>query len=138
MNRKIFVVIVAVIAIFGLGSCLTNRKAADIHNSKNSLDWAGVYKGTIPAADGPGINVRMKLNKNNSYELTYEYIDRPDNSFTFKGSFKWDKTGNIINIEIADAPSYYQVAEKKLIQLDMKGNVISGNLAANYVLNKES
>ena len=63
MNRKVLMLIAA-LAIFGLGSCL----------SKNSLDWAGVYTGTIPAADVEGINVRMKLNKDNTFELTYEYI----------------------------------------------------------------
>jgi len=138
MNRKVFVIsIVAAIAIFGLGSCLTNRKAADIHNSKDSLDWTGVYKGTIPAASSPGINVSLKLSMDNTYELTYDYIDRSGSPFTNKGSFKWNDTGDIINLGIAETPSYYKVAENKLIQLDMKGKVISGRQADNYVLTKE-
>jgi len=133
MNRKRFILLlIAAIAIIGLGKCLSNRGAA-----KTSLDWAGVYTGTIPAADGEGINVRMKINKDNSYELTYDYIGKPANSFTFTGSFSWDNTGNIIHIEIADAPSYYKVAENKLIQLDMAGKPITGNLADMYVLTKQ-
>ena len=132
MNRKALVfLLMAAIAISGLGSCLSNR------NSKTSLDWAGVYTGTIPAADGEGINVRMKINKDNTYELTYEYIGKPANTFTNTGSFKWNDTGDIINLGIADTPSYYKVAENKLIQLDMEGKPITGKLADNYALTKE-
>jgi uncharacterized lipoprotein NlpE involved in copper resistance len=133
MNRKAFIfLLMAALAI----SCLSNQEAVDGHNSRTSLDWTGIYTGTIPAADGPGINVRMKINKDNTYELTYDYIDRSVNPFTFSGSFTWDDTGNIIHIEIADAPSYYKVAENKLIQLDMEGKPITGNFADMYVLTK--
>jgi uncharacterized lipoprotein NlpE involved in copper resistance len=112
--------------ILGLSSCLSK-----------TIDWAGVYTGTIPAADGEGINVRVKLNKDNTYELTYEYIGKPDNKFTNTGSFKWNNTGDIINLGIAETPSYYKVIENKLIQLDMKGKPITGNLADMYVLTKQ-
>ena len=115
----------AVLAIFGLGSC----------DSKSNIN--GVYTGTIPAADGEGINVRMKLNEDNTYELTYEYIGKPGNSFTNTGSYKWNDTGDIINLGIADTPSYYKVTKDKLIQLDMQGKPITGNLADMYVLSKE-
>ena len=138
MNRKasIIFLLLAALAISGLGSCLSNRGAVDSHNPKNSLDWEGVYTGTIPAADVEGINVRMKLNRDNTYELTYEYIGKPDNAFTNTGSFKWNGTGDIINLGIADTPSYYKVAENKLTQLDMEGKPITGDLADNYVLKK--
>jgi uncharacterized lipoprotein NlpE involved in copper resistance len=134
MNRKAFIVMVA-LAI--LGSCLSDRGAVDSHNSKTNLDWAGVYTGTIPSAGGSGINVRMKLNNDNTYELTYEYIDKPANPFTNTGSFTWNDTGDIINLGIAETPSYYKVTENKLIQLDMEGKPITGNLADMYVLKKQ-
>jgi copper homeostasis protein (lipoprotein) len=137
MNRKVFIILMAALAIFGLGFCLSNKGAVDSHISKNSLDWAGVYTGTIPAASASGINVRLQLNKDNTYELTYDYIDRPGNSFTNTGSFKWNDTGDIINLGIAETPSYYQTAKNKLIQLDMEGKLITGKLADNYVLTKE-
>jgi uncharacterized lipoprotein NlpE involved in copper resistance len=134
MNRKAFIFMVA-LAI--LGACLSNRGIDDGHNSKTSIDWAGVYTGTIPSAGGEGINVRMELNKDNTYELTYEYIGKPANPFTNTGSFTWNDTGNIINLGIADTPSYYKVGENKLIQLDMKGKPITGKLADMYVLTKQ-
>ena len=123
MKRKaFFLLLVAVI----LGSCL----------SKTS-DWVGVYTGTIPAADAEGINVRLQLNKDNTYELTYEYIGKPANPLTNTGAFTWNDTGDIINLGIPETPSYYQVAENKLIQLDMAGKRITGEFADMYVLTKQ-
>ena len=130
MKRTAFFLLLMAV-ILGLGSCLSNKGAP-----KTSLDWAGVYTGTIPAADVEGINVRMKLNKDNTFELTYEYIGKPDNTFTFPGSFTWNDSGDTIHIEIADAPSYYKVAKDKLIQLDMAGKPNTGNFADMYVLTK--
>jgi len=136
MNKKAFFILMAV-AIFGLGSCASNRGAVDIHNSRISLDWEGVYTGTIPSASGAGINVRMKLNRDDSFEMRYEYVDKSENPFTWTGSFKWDNKGEVITLDISEAPPHYRVGEKKLIQLDMKGKPITGNLADNYVLTKE-
>jgi uncharacterized lipoprotein NlpE involved in copper resistance len=137
MNKKAFVILMAVFAIFVLGSCLSNKGSVDTQNSRISLDWEGVYTGTIPAASGPGINVRLKINKDESFELNYEYLDKPENSFAWTGSFKWDDAGSIITLDIKDAPPHYKVTEGKLIQLDMEGKQITGNLADNYVLKKE-
>jgi len=138
MKRKVFIfALMVVLVATGLSSCNKAKGTADVQNPKTSLDWAGVYTGTIPAADVSGINVRMQINKDNTYELTYEYLDKPDNTFTFTGAFKWDDTGSVIIIDIADAPSFYKVAENKLIQLDMAGNLITGDLADYYVLSKE-
>ena len=36
----------------------------DMHTAEISLDYYGTYKGTLPAADCPGINVTLTLNKN--------------------------------------------------------------------------
>jgi len=137
MKRKVFIFVpMVVLVVMGLCSCNKTSEPVDIHNSRISLDWEGVYTGTIPSASGSGINVRMQLNKDNTYELTYDYIDKPENGFTSTGNFKWDDTGNTIKTDIADAPSYYKVAQNKLIQLDMEGNLITGDLADNYVLMK--
>jgi len=137
MNRKALgFILMAALAISGLDSCRSNQRV-DIHNSKNSVDWDGVYTGTIPSASGTGINVRLKLNTDQSFELRYEYPDKSDKPFNWAGSFQWDVTGNIITLAVADAPPHYKVGENKLIQLDMKGKPISGKLADNYVLKKE-
>jgi len=137
MNKKTFLVffLAAILIISGLGSCATIN---DAHNSKNSLDWAGVYTGTIPAADGPGINVRLTLSSDQNFALQYEYVDRPNRQYNWTGSFKWDNKGNTIKLTIdKETPPYYKVVENALIQLDMKGKPITGDLADDYVLRKE-
>lgn len=136
MKRKTFIFIL-VIAIMGLGSCNKNRGVVDIHNAQISLDWNGVYTGTIPSASGSGINVRLKLTIEQTFELSYEYLDKADGSFNWTGSFTWDDTGSIITLDTNEAPPHYKVAENKLIQLDMDGKPISGSFADKYVLKKE-
>jgi len=137
IKKSLVILLIALLVISGLASCLSTRGIDDAHNSKNSLDWAGVYTGTIPAADVSGINVRLMLSQDETFVLQYEYLDRPSNQFNSTGSFKWDKKGNIIILNVKDMPPYYKVEENRLIQLDMNGKPITGNLADNYVLTKE-
>ena len=134
MKRKAFIfILMAIVAILALGSCLSNP--AGKNDAKDNLDWEGVYEGTIPAADCDGINVSMELFKDQSYQMSYEYIGKSTEPILWKGKFKWDDTGNIIILDVKeDTPSYYKVEKTKLIQLDMKGKLIKGKLAENYYI----
>ena len=107
-------------------------------NSRDSLDWAGVYSGIIPAADCPGIKVRIVLNSDNSFELSYRYIDREDSDSAAKGKFSWDEAGSVVILGVKHFLPYYKVVENALIQLDLEGNVTTGFLAEYYVLKKEN
>lgn len=127
--------LVTIFLITGLFSCASNR-VPDIHTSEISLTWSGTYRGVIPAADCPGIDVQIALNSDRTYALWYTYIDRADSTFYREGSFKWDKTGEIVILNIKDFPPYYKAAIDSLIQLDMKGKRITGVLADHYILEK--
>jgi uncharacterized lipoprotein NlpE involved in copper resistance len=136
--KKAFFVLTAALVVFGLGAC--NRASKDqavdsAHNSRNSVNWDGVYTGTIPAADAEGINVQITLNTDETYEIRYEYIGK-QNVFTDTGTFKWDEDGDTITLNTKDMPPYYKVGENTLIQLDMEGKPITGSLADLYVLYK--
>ena len=138
MNKKTnLYFLLAALVIFGLSSCASTKGIDSAHNARNSLDWAGVYTGTIPSASGTGINVRLRLYPDQRFEMSYEYRDKPNSSY-WAGSFQWNETGNIItlNVNANEVSPYYKVAENKLIQLDTKGKPISGNLADDYVLKK--
>ena len=41
------------------GTQQTTAAAPDMHNAETSLDYLGVYKGTLPAADCPGIETTL-------------------------------------------------------------------------------
>ncbi len=108
------------------------------HNSQNSLDWSGTYKGVTPCADCEGIETEITLNTDLTYIIKTKYLGKGDGKvFEEKGSFVWDKNGSTISLkDLKGRPSHYKVGENRLIQLDMEGKVITGDLADKYVLIK--
>lgn len=151
MKNKLFLVICALL-------CFTNCKkemkeveiktdtivkesvvtTMDSHNSQNSLDWQGTYKGVTPCADCEGIETEIVLNADLTFTLKTKYLGKGDGKvFQETGSFVWDKMGGIISLEgLKGRTTHYKVGENRLIQLDMEGKVISGALAEKYVLKK--
>jgi len=135
------------VVVAGLLSITCNNKtgkgtpaAADtLHNSANSVDWQGTYKGTMPCADCPGILTKLTLNNNNSYFLKTKYLGRDSIAEEESGNFSWNKEGNTLTLATAkDRPTQYKVGENKITQLDRNGKTITGALAENYVLTKQS
>jgi len=109
------------------------------HNSANSLDWAGEYKGVIPCADCEGIETSLTLNMDNSYQLSTTYLGKDATPFKQQGSFEWDAKGSVIRLlNQHDGPALYKVGENQLFQLDIEGQLITGDLANNYKLTKQS
>lgn len=115
------------------------KVSTDSHNSQNSLDWQGTYKGTTPCADCDGIETIVTLNKDLTFVILTKYLGKEEGKvFEEKGSFLWNKTGDIVLLQgLKGRPAQYKVGENRLIQLDMKGKVISGPLAEKYALIKE-
>jgi uncharacterized lipoprotein NlpE involved in copper resistance len=110
----------------------------DNHNSRNSLDWAGLYSGTIPCANCEGIKVEINLNIDETYQISYLYLGKENNTpEVVSGKFAWNETGNAIILDTKDYPPYYKVGENRLIQLDMDGNPINGEYADMYILAKK-
>ena len=110
---------------------------SDEHNSQNSLDYLGMYKGVLPCADCNGISTNIILSKDLSYEIITVYLGKREKIHREKGTFTWNKEGNTIILnEIKNAPNQYFVGENTLIQLDMEGKRITGELANKYVLVK--
>ncbi|MDR0799304.1 MAG: copper resistance protein NlpE [Dysgonamonadaceae bacterium] len=142
MKKTIFSAMMIAVLLVGFQACKQKDKAVapeteyidDGHNSQNSLNWDGTYVGEIPCADCPGINVSIVLNPDETYSVTYVYIDRKGEPSVTTGKFTWDEAGSVIKLDSQDLPPYYKVIENGLIQLDMEGNLITGELADKYVL----
>lgn len=98
-------------------------------------EWAGIFTGVIPAADCPGISVVAILKTNGTYKITYQYIDRGDELFTYTGIFTWDEKAKAITLDSSNIPSY-KVKGNFLIHLDMEGKEIEGKLADKYKLKR--
>lgn len=113
---------------------VTTVQAPDMHNAENALDYQGTYKGTIPAADCPGINVTLTLGNDGTFEEIYEYIER--DTFTSKGTYTV-KVNTLTTVSETNDTTYYKVEENRLRMLDRERNLIGGELADKYILNKQ-
>jgi hypothetical protein len=116
----------AVSVIFGLGSCLSNKGPNETKNAKNNLDWEGVYTGTVLLGNGQVADVRIKLNRDQSFEYNCEYADKAYGPLplNFIAPFRWDDTGNVIMMDPIDVPVRYKVEKDKLIRLDEDNYVL--------------
>jgi heat shock protein HslJ len=76
------------------------------------------------------------LDKNLSYVLQTQYLGKDEKVFLTQGTFKWNDNDSKITLDNSEK-QMYQVGEDKLFHLDKDGKRITGNLAANYIMEKE-
>jgi uncharacterized lipoprotein NlpE involved in copper resistance len=113
------------------------RPAPDGASAKNSLDVLGIYKGVIPCADCEGIETIISLQSDSIYTVATTYLGKQEKAITAKGKWNWVDGFTIALNGITNAPNKYFVGENKLMQLDMNGQKITGELAAKYHLTKQ-
>lgn len=115
----------------------TAAAVPDMHNAENALDYRGTYRGTFPAADGPGIEVTLKLKPDGTYEQHLKYIDRKS-EFDAEGGYA--VTENLLTLTPSDGgvPEYYKVEENRLRRLDAEKQSVTGALADHYILTKQT
>ena len=114
------------------GTQQTTAAAPDMHNAETSLDYLGVYKGTLPAADCPGIETTLTLKPDGTYSLHEEYLER-DARFDAEGAYTLH--GNLLTLEGSDT-TWYKVEENRLRRLTTDRKEVEGPLAEHYVLRK--
>lgn len=115
--------LVALALAAGLSACTspTPKPVVDMHNSRSSLSWAGLYEGVLPCADCPGIKTRLTLRRDGSYELVTEYLERPLPPRTESGRFTWDVAGGTIILDSTGYGQQFKVGEGRLLQLNRDG-----------------
>jgi copper homeostasis protein (lipoprotein) len=111
-----------------------NHEIVDMHNSRISLDWDGVYSGKTPCADCAGIETMIQLNQDLTYIKHSKYLGKSEEVVHAEGFFEWNEAGS--SIKLNHDSSKYQVGENILFQLDLQGNRIEGELAQKYMLKK--
>ncbi len=110
----------------------------DDHNSRNSLDWNGTYKGTWPAEYSKGEDVTVTLNK----DFTFSYQSRTERNSKIenkeeKGKFSW-VNGSVVELEgVEDGRNKYFVAEERLFKLGAGGKRLEAKEEEKYTLGKE-
>ena len=111
------------------------------HSSRNAVDWNGTYKGVLPCASCPGIDVTLTLNENGTFVRELKY--QGDEGATMpaekeEGNFTWSDDGQVITLTgITDGNNQYFVGENVVYTLDAEGKRIEGELAENYMLKKQ-
>ena len=105
----------------------------DMHTAETSLDYTGTYTGVLPAADCPGIEVRLTLGDDGRYTLDEQYIDR-DTRFHTAG--RYTVRENLLTLDGADGATYYRIEEHRQRMLTPERQPDTGELADRYVLTK--
>ena len=108
--------------------------ADTVHTAETALDIAGTYKGTLPCADCPGIEVTLVLNNDKTYKQTLKYLERKTD-FAEEGT--WEVKGNTLTTTKGKDVTIYKAEENRLVQLDKQGHKIEGPHADNYILKKQ-
>lgn len=135
--------------MLSFASCNTSKNnsdpvkndVTDAHNAKTSLDYDGIYQGTLPCADCEGIKTIAYINRDNTYVLKQEYLGKKGNTIEEKGTYTWDKNDNQFTLQPSDNKGQslkFFVGENTLTMLDTSGNKITGTLAENYILSKDN
>jgi heat shock protein HslJ/uncharacterized lipoprotein NlpE involved in copper resistance len=107
---------------------------ADMHNSRNSLDWAGTYEGVLSCTACPGTKTRLTLNKDGSYRLVTTAQGSQNAEKSVSGVFTWQPSGNAIILDERGGRQQFSVGEGRLALLRPEGGASQSSPAANQVL----
>ncbi|MCL2390224.1 MAG: copper resistance protein NlpE N-terminal domain-containing protein [Endomicrobia bacterium] len=116
-NRKIFII------PFGNRNIYSPSSVQDLKKY-----YTGMYKGTIPAADGPGITVHLNLIADNTFILKQSYIDRSDKVFESSGN--WAPTEDLSSFVLnydkdsEEQMRFYFIDRNTIEKLDIYGERI--------------
>lgn len=135
--------ILAAAALLLLAACGGNAQrktaaataTADMQTAQTAPDYAGTYKGTLPAADCPGIEMTLTLRPDGTYSEHSKYIDR-DVEFDEQGRYAVSDSLLTLTSDQGGTEGCFRIEENRLRWLDADKQVIKGPLAENYILTK--
>lgn len=116
-------------------------KADNTRNDAETKITVDQYAGELPCADCEAIETELSLTTDKKYMLHTIYRGRKakgagSNEFSEEGIWMLHGMDTIHLQGRKDAPSVYIRTDSSLIQLDMKGQRITGKLANRYELKK--
>ncbi len=141
MNKKNGVIaLLSCAVILTLSACSGSNMHYDQPLTKapvNSLDWTGTYGGTLPCANCPGLDQTLTLHRDGRYELTRFYQGSPiKRAAPVMGTFTWDDDGERIQLDATGDNLWFLVTQRRIIQLDARGQRIDTEQAPLYVMSK--
>lgn len=114
-----------------------NSAVGETDTLKDSEIFNGVYSGTTPCADCPGIKMQVNFSPDSMYYETSEYLDR---ATKFADTGRWEKSDSLLTVKFSGRDeqqrSFKIISDSTIRMLDGSGNVITGPLAEHYILIK--
>lgn len=104
----------------------------DDHNARNSLDYEGVYSGTLAIEGEDELEYVIILNDNNYFKRTKD----GNGTLTEKNEYKWNDGGSTITLVGATTPNKFFVGENNLFVADENDKRIKDSEGNFYTLNK--
>ncbi len=142
-NRTILVALMAIVIAFAGWNKISSEPNQYLlmllPGGEAGSEWIGTYRGIVPCADCEGIQTELSLNKNKTFDLIIRYLGKRDGTHAYTNKFSFSKDGSTVilgGLKDEGIPNQYLVNINSLIQLDMEGNKIAGELADKYVLQK--
>lgn len=97
-------------------------------------DLGGTYRGTIPAADCPGIDVTVEIGRDGTFRMVYDYVDRDG---VFESAGRYELRGNrLIAVGDGSDSTIFRMEGDRLRMLDSRGEAITGPLEDMFILEK--
>lgn len=99
--------------------------------------YCGTYRGTLPAADCPGIKTVLTIKADSTYSLSSDYIDRQNGHSEESGIYH--KNGDVIELVTPSSgeKTYYKVKDaNSVIMTDSAGTEPQGETSKLYILTK--
>ena len=91
---------------------------ADLHTSRDSLDWPGMYEGLLACAECAGIQTRLTLNKDGSFVMVTRRLVRDAVPSSEHGQFEWEPDGSILVLDTEGGEQRFAVGEGRLQLLE--------------------
>lgn len=105
------------------------------HTSRNSLDWAGTYKGELPCKDCDAIDMEITISDDDTF-VVKAIMKGKDEVIEDSGDIQWENNDSHIHL-IGDIVDYhFRVGENQLTFLIEAGIIPDDALLKDYTLEK--
>lgn len=110
-------------------------EVVDGHTSRNSLDWAGTYRGELPCTDCDAIDMEVTIDDDNTF-MVKAVMKGKDEIIEDSGIIRWENNDSHINLR-GDAVDYhFRVGENQLTFLLEAGILPEEGVLVDYSLDK--
>lgn len=126
-----------IMSVFTASACQNAQNKVATESTETPKSEAKVvfhFKGIVPCADCDGIETEVQMLSDNTYIFSRTYLGKNQAAYHQTGTYHFDETGGIATLEKMEAPNHFMFVGGDLAQLDMQGNLVTGDLASLYLL----